>query len=802
MVRSYWKGTLVVALACPGFLWGQQPQGTPVKPIPAPSATESLITVEEAGKPAQKCRVLKCWALPDGTPARDVQDVASGEVMTIVEIGGGTPMYGPTITSTPTMTTSVPHTTPSTPPVVTSAPRATTSAPLMATSAPPKDNASTRIYHWGRRDNRPEGVPVPPPSETVTTKTSGGMLQKWFGSEKGDTTVQTTPSMTTSSSPSAEKAVQAPAKPQTVTPAEKTAQTPAKPLTLPPVEKTAQAPAKPLMLPSADKVTQAPAKPTTLPPVEKMAQAPPRPLTLPAANGHRVPPADVCMKKAGPAATDAGCSKPVAFGDSCMARPTEGTSVAEAAVAKPFHVVAGARPIGKTVAQGVEAAQPSDFRRSWGKPDAPTTSTASRPSQTPKSPEKVAASTPPAKAPDSATPAQASAPSKPTPIATTELPRANTKRPDPLQKPEEYSRRPLETAPEAKKEAVVTASVKPEVAKPEAAKPEAAKPVVVKAEVPKPEVVKAEAVKPVDPKAPGTASTQTRMPLGAASVLAAYGDHPPNVIYVPVPVVTLPGSTAPRQVVSPADPTPKAPSEEQANAFSPMNQPAGSSEAMASNAFSTTMTPTPPAYAYAPRNMMPPAMPGQMYSGPVAPNPIMQAGYRPQPGMPMPGMPMAGMPMPGMPMPGMPMPGYPSAPTPGYYPQMPAPAAAGTASTTPATSKDPQQLLLTLKDALYPSHREWAAEALAGVDWHQSPQVVDALLLGAKEDPAATVRAGCVRSLARMNIHTSAVSATLQGLKADPDPRVRQDVEQALTHLGNPVDAAPAVQPVGGIMPK
>jgi hypothetical protein len=77
---------------------------------------------------------------------------------------------------------------------------------------------------------------------------------------------------------------------------------------------------------------------------------------------------------------------------------------------------------------------------------------------------------------------------------------------------------------------------------------------------------------------------------------------------------------------------------------------------------------------------------------------------------------------------------------------------------------------------------------------------VEALLLGAREDPAAMVRSSCVRALAKMNVHTAAVVSTLQGLKADPDPRVRQDVDLALTGLG--AQAAQAVQPAGGILPK
>src|SRR5262249_40501491 len=156
----------------------------------------------------------------------------------------------------------------------------------------------------------------------------------------------------------------------------------------------------------------------------------------------------------------------------------------------------------------------------------------------------------------------------------------------------------------------------------------------------------------------------------------------------------------------------------------------------------------------------PPMMPGY-------PNPVMPANYPPQ----------------------MPMGGYgPMAPT-GYMPpmlpnyQQPQPAAVPSQASTVST-QNTQQLMLTLKDALYPSHREWPAEALWRVDWRPQPQVVDALIMSAKEDPAATVRAGSVRALAKMNVNSAAVVSALQSLKGDADPRVRQDVEQALTCLG------------------
>jgi hypothetical protein len=112
---------------------------------------------------------------------------------------------------------------------------------------------------------------------------------------------------------------------------------------------------------------------------------------------------------------------------------------------------------------------------------------------------------------------------------------------------------------------------------------------------------------------------------------------------------------------------------------------------------------------------------------------------------------------------------------------------------------DPQQLLSMLRTSLYPSQREWAAEKLATLDWRAYPQVVQALIQAAKEDPAATVRAGCVRSLVHMNANTVPVVAAISSLQHDTDARVRGEVEQALARFGPAPD--PAVQPAGAVVP-
>jgi hypothetical protein len=87
------------------------------------------MTVQEQGKPGQKCKVLKSWMTEEGSRAFEVQALQTGEIMTIVESGSAAPAVGPS------------------------------RARAMA----------TRIFHWGRNDIPPEGTPLPPPALVQTT---------------------------------------------------------------------------------------------------------------------------------------------------------------------------------------------------------------------------------------------------------------------------------------------------------------------------------------------------------------------------------------------------------------------------------------------------------------------------------------------------------------------------------------------------------------------------------------------------------------------------------------------------------
>jgi HEAT repeat protein len=94
------------------------------------------------------------------------------------------------------------------------------------------------------------------------------------------------------------------------------------------------------------------------------------------------------------------------------------------------------------------------------------------------------------------------------------------------------------------------------------------------------------------------------------------------------------------------------------------------------------------------------------------------------------------------------------------------------------------QLLATLKDSMYPSQREGAAEQLSALNWRMQPQVIESLTKSARDDPSATVRAACVRALGHMKADSHEVVALMQDLKNDRDSRVRQQADETLNALG------------------
>jgi hypothetical protein len=341
---------------------------------------------------------------------------------------------------------------------------------------------------------------------------------------------------------------------------------------------------------------------------------------------------------------------------------------------------------------------------------------------------------------------------------------------------------------------------------------------------------------------PADPNVKNPWPPGAQSVLAARGGLEGPVTYVPVPTVTVPQPNYP-----PTPPPPAMPEAPQLNAYvnafsAPKNAPQMPQQGMmptqammpygnpmmANNPMmpyvNPMMQPMPygypqmPAYAMNPYGMQGPMMNPMMgqqmpyrqpmavsqgptanysrqYIGPMPPQnpfgaPTMPAGYGYPPQQPMmpPQQPMMPPQQPMMP-PQQPMmpPQQPMMPPqqPMMPPQQPMIQPANYQQAMPsAQAQQVEQLIKVMRENAYPAQREWAAQMLANYEWRVHPQIVPALLQSAGQDPAATVRAGCVTCLGRMQAAVEPVFGTLHALRSDIDPRVRSAVEQAFVNLG------------------
>jgi len=344
---------------------------------------------------------------------------------------------------------------------------------------------------------------------------------------------------------------------------------------------------------------------------------------------------------------------------------------------------------------------------------------------------------------------------KPSAPVRTELPQADSKKPDPLKDPDAYSRPAADNKLNTKSLPPINPPPPSFTLNDPGNKPAA----------PVKDATTDSQNAATKPPLPALSSSplpngENRTPLGAQSVLAA-GDPK----YIPVPIVTMPDVKRPPE--PPKAQVPKAPQPNQAlmNAFTPtppVMPPM--SESGQSNKMANAFTPEVPGDL----NMM------------TAPGPMVQA-------MP----------------PRQPYPPMPPAKT------MPPASAAGTqvamagspAALPPKAPSSNQPLIAMLKDAEYPSHREWAADKLALLDWRTNSQIVEALLSAARDDPAAMVRAGCVRSLAKMNVNTPAVVTALREMKSDRDAAVQHEVEQALSTLAAGSSSSQTIQPTKAIAP-
>jgi hypothetical protein len=110
MVSTAWKAALLAVLSTAGLAWGQSPPA----PRSAPNSAERVISLCENGGPELKCRMLGKWTTAEGRAALLLEDVGSGERLTVVRYGGSA-----------------------------------------ATQ-------SVRIWHWGNDPTPPEDSPTPP----------------------------------------------------------------------------------------------------------------------------------------------------------------------------------------------------------------------------------------------------------------------------------------------------------------------------------------------------------------------------------------------------------------------------------------------------------------------------------------------------------------------------------------------------------------------------------------------------------------------------------------------------------------
>ncbi len=795
MVRSFGIGLVVLGMACAGPARSQQPA-----PATTAGAGERIMVLQEKGAAGQRCRVLRSWQEPDGSMVHQVQALGTGKIMTVVVTG---------------------------------------SAPGSGARA-----MTTRIYHWGDNNIPPPGTPTPPqgttaatatprpaslpypsvgrttPSETPTPPTSAGRpapsyvqatptapvngppptpYSKWPTMAQNSPPVQTTQrpaplpvsSSATStpvsrpyllvsptpSSPPAPGSSGAPASGQRLTPQGGTcgtAITPCPSCQLKPnVSPCPSCQLKPIVPPCSSCQVKPSPCPTSPCPCgsPSVAQAQPLPVTTSVITRcpdcATVPPrkdpapvVDPAPPRPGPFARLFGSSKDQ--GCACACTPCTNPVVLKPVPSQPST---GAKPSGvaqsttppagqtttkpgeTTVQRPTEPAEPGDFRESWGQAR----------SWKPTVPQPEAA--PVKKRKPSKTPPQ------PTPTGTTTAREDNP--PDPVKNPEYFHQQAL-TALQAKQATSVARAPAP-------SGPPAGWNLTRRQEMADKSAdrmgLPAGAV--VDSDRPGAQSVLAARTAAGDGSAAEPSEEVANAFsFPPMPATPPPPPPNPyppaRPVYERPMPADVGVPSGMANAFTLSNGTARpipadfGSQALAANAF------TPPEQRQPDGTQSPPPGGVNGFSLPFPPQ-----------GLP-PGAAVAMAGMPGMPG----MPGSPMGPA-GYRPGM-LPAA----SQVPAGPSAPQ-LLSMLRDSLYPSQREWAAEGLSRQDWRTQPQVVQGLLTAAREDPAATVRAGCVRALAHMRVNTLPVVSAVQALKADTDPRVRQEVEEALPALGIASEAQP-----------
>lgn len=849
MGRLYWKRTLVSSVAWAGLALGQQPlssspQATSI--TPAAKSTKTL-TIQEQGK-SLKCRVVEAWRLPSGNRAYQAQVLDTGEMITIVQEGQATPVStlssGQKLQALKTQIyhwadPNTPHPDAPRPPMalrpapapvqLVGHPTTPAASPSIPASAPqtisvPGENGKSYqckvLKTWqtsqgtvayqvqsvetGELMTVEDGVTVPGPNGKMM---SGGMHIFRWSADKTPPPNAPVPPGGYVHTPPAVAAVLPPPVPSGVTSAPPTLSLPApapakmEVASLPAPTASAKSEGVPALPPPPPPPPPPPTGPAPLEfevPGNKAANSSPAP-TLPAPK-----PAGI-VKPTTTVTTSVVPAGPAVVGAQAVplpgAKSTSATTSASAPWPKPVESStlkpADTKPTTSITSKATDVkptttvSKASDTKPITGTASKatdvkPTTTTVSKPTDT-RSAGSAAEQTASAAKPEAKSENQPKIGDRikglfggdkdSSNTQTTTETKSNEWRSSwgkaddhKTKKPSEERALPHSTTANAKDPIQGGDQVKKSTVESKLQNfGKTAEKDVARIDAPKTSK-EATAAKPVEPSrdatAPAQATAASRVPLGSGSVLAA-GNAPGQVQYVPVPMIQMPtGAQAP---VIPSGPPPQPPQ--------PILQ--------------RPVAPTPNAFS-APQPAAPAGMTYNAFTPTPGAMPVPQGQYVAQGQRPMP----QGMMQPQAMIQPQGQAATPMAPTHtqvAYTDRRPTTPSAPTA----ASSQQMQEMLTTLKDSLYPSQREWAADTLSKMDWKLHPEIVLALLTGAREDPAPMVRASCVRCLARMQVSTAPVLSALQSLKSDSDARVRVEAEKACGLLG----AGQSVQPVGYQVP-
>lgn len=764
MVRSVRMAAVVLGVVWTGLAGAQSP---------SPLEKARYIHVTEEGKPPQRCKLLKTWREADGSPAFQVQAVDTGELITIVgssqQGSGGDPRA-----------------------------------------------MSTRIFRWGHDNKSPAGAPVSPPSATVLTAPPSPaaapvpaptMARNEFAPVVKP--LPTAPALSTASSRSAPflPTMQKP----DVAPAPAPVQSANKPYFL-----TSN---KPTLTPMGTQVVQHPATQT-------QAELPPASTTTTGPQSRLVP-----LAAGSNAGTNSGNSACSPCGSCCQpCNPCNQSSCVNCTpspMRQPFisrlfksnnnstSTAAASKPVTPTLVKPVstmpppalakaatEPAKPGDWRESWGKVEpwkAPLQASSNKPKieltkrvNPAPVPMEPARQPDPLKAPDhyrdlvmnakltnSKIPQQESQPSAGSKLSALRHPLSAFRRTDKADNGQRIvvsgspTVHPVEetvvvNAPQQMPHGPMTANMPPQQGIP-APNMAMGAPALIPPAPPPTRVVQIAANEanafwsPTPP--PGIEKDKSKNPGAENEAESSQGIQPVVIRRGPVPVPPRGPMlvNAPRPPMAPYT-TPGVPR--------PMSPDTGVPGSMG-NAFTLTATsrPIPADFGGTPQEPNGFDLPMQMGQG----SPPIGYGMA-NPGMARPAMPNMMAMAPQIQMPVNPLMSVP--------PALPTVVGAVPAGMSGHPASVPQSLV-TLKNSLYPSERESAAEQLSELNWRSQPQVVECLMKAAREDPAATVRAACIHALAQMKVNTPGAVALVRDLKSDRDPRVRQEAEEALHTLSD-----------------